>query len=202
MTTLNDIYWHKYSHCVFFLVLVCFPQRFRERQHAWNLQPWRKSKWNHVCTENGSRVTSVKWWKEISRWLKYHKISYHHSGFRTDKKLEGNWQRFCLVSLVLDSSKVAISRGVFDWYFVRGPTGDAWFQKCCNHERSGVPFGFFRKMQIMRLPTRIFQTDLKQAEAKLMQGVFPKHFRTAQIAKRTKWLRSFGIMAPCGGLWG
>ena len=54
---------------------------------------------------------------------------------------------------MLDSSKVAISRGVFDWYFVRGPTGDVWFQKCCNHQRSGVPSGFFRKMQIMRLPT-------------------------------------------------
>ena len=141
----------------------------------------------------------------------------HHSPLGTSKeKLEGNWPMFCLASLVLDSSKVAISRGVFDWYFVRGPTGDVWFQKCCNHQRSVVAFGIFQKMEIKTLPTRIFQIDLKHLETNwsnkqslfsslestLTQRVFLKHFRTAQIEKRTKWSRSFGIMAPCGGLWG
>ncbi len=111
-------------------------------------------------------VTELKCWKEISGCHRDVEIpwnvSIHHLG--RQKKLEGNWPMFCLASSVLDSSKVAISRGVFDWYFVRGPTGDVWFQKCCNHQRSVVAFGIFQKMEIKTLPTRIFQIDLKHLE--------------------------------------
>lgn len=147
---------------------------------------WLTSYWSEMTERNIAK-------------LKYHKISpFTFSDWqKTGRKLAEVLS--CKLSAWL------LKSGYFKgcvWLILceRSNRGDVWFQKCWNHQRSGVAFWFFQKMEIMRLPRRIFQTDLKQAKAQLTQRVFPKHFRTAQIAKRTKWSRSFGIMAPCGGL--